>query len=241
MSKANKKASPKAASKVKVVDHAFGHRDRLRERFRRGGVDALQDYEMLELILFRAIPRGDVKPLAKSLLANFGNFSAVISAPRAQLASVAGAGERVADELKMIDAATILAARHQILDRPLMSSWEQLTEYCQRLIGYRQIEQFHIFFLDNKNRLIKDEVQQKGTINYTTIYPREIASRALELGAVSIILVHNHPSGDAQPSANDIKVTKEISEVLKPLKIIVHDHIIVARGQVTSLRNLNLL
>ncbi len=231
MSKTNKK----------IINHAFGHRDRLRERFRRGNLDALQDYEILELILFRAIPRGDVKPLAKNLLAHFGNFSAVISASRASLASMPGAGERVADELKLIDAATIMAARHKIAGRPLISSWDQLVEYCQRLLGYQQIEQFHIFFLDNKNRLIKDEVQQKGTINHTTIYPREIASRALELGAVSVILAHNHPSGDAAPSENDIKVTKEISEVLKPLKIIIHDHLIVARGNVTSFRNLNLL
>ncbi len=225
----------------KAIHHAFGHRDRLRERFRRGGIDALQDYELLELILFRAIPRGDVKPLAKSLLKNFGNFSAVISAPRGQLALVSGAGERAADELKLIDAAIILTARDKILNRPLMGSWDSVLEYCQRILGYRQVEQFHILFLDNKNCLIADEVQQKGTINHTTVYPREVASRALELGAVSVILAHNHPSGDPCPSSNDIKITKEISAIFKPLNIIIHDHIIVGRGAVASMKNMNLI
>ena len=242
------KIEPKAEKKVEKIEkpakavkhHASGHRERLRDRFRDNGVAALQDYELLELILFRAIARGDVKPLAKSLLKHFGNFSAVISAPRGQLASMPGVGARVADELKLVDAATIMAARHKIIGRPLMSDWDAVLEYCQRLLGYRQVEQFHIFFLDNKNCLIADEIQQKGTINHTTIYPREIASRALELGAVSLILTHNHPSGDPRPSAKDIKVTNQIAAVLKPLNITVHDHVIVARGEVASLRNMDL-
>ena len=238
------KIQPKAEKvkkPAKAVKHlAFGHRERLRDRFRDNGVAALQDYELLEMILFRAIARGDVKPLAKSLLKHFGNFSAVISAPRGQLASMPGVGARVADELKLVDAATMIAARHKIIDRPMMSDWNAVLEYCQRLLGYRQVEQFHIFFLDNKNCLIADEIQQKGTINHTTIYPREIASRALELGAVSLILTHNHPSGDPRPSAKDIKVTNQIAAVLKPLNITVHDHVIVARGEVASLRNMDL-
>ncbi len=222
-------------------DHMHGHRDRLRARFRKAGAEGLADYEMLELLLFRVIRRGDVKPLAKALLEHFGDLAAVLAAPREQLMEFPGAGEQVAGELALIHAAAGLAAKTKLQDRPLLSSWSSLLDYCQITMAHRDVEQFRVFYLDRKNRLIADEVHQEGTIDHASIYPREILRRGLQLQASSVILAHNHPSGDPAPSRDDIEITEAIVESLKGAKIVVHDHIVVGRGAHVSFKNLRLL
>jgi DNA repair protein RadC len=223
------------------IDDKAGHRERLRMRFRTGGADALPDYELLEMVLFRAFPRGDTKPLAKQLLARFGTFAEVINAPEERQREVQGVGTRVVDELKLVRAASLRLLRGEIMGRKVLGSWSTVIDYCRAAQGFDQKEQFRILFLDRKNQLIADEVQQEGTVDHTPVYVREVVKRALELSATALILVHNHPSGDTTPSKADIDMTKLIVEAAKPLGVTVHDHIIVGRNGHSSLRGLRLI
>jgi DNA repair protein RadC len=221
--------------------HYAGHRERLRERFLAGGAGALPDYELLELALYAAIPRRDTKPLAKALLARFGNFADVIAAPRERLLEVDGVGESVVTQLKVIEAAALRLSKTKVLGRPALSSWAALLDYCAAAMARNPHEEFRILFLDRKNALIADEVQGHGTVDHTPVYPREIVKRALELSASAIILVHNHPSGDPTPSRADIEMTREIVAAAKSLRIAVHDHIVVGRGGTASFKALGLM
>jgi len=221
--------------------HYHGHRERLRERFREAGPDALSDYELLEAVLFRALPRRDVKPLAKTLIATFGSFAEVIAAPTARLAEVKGLGEASITELKIVQAAAARLLRGEVKKRPVLSSWSAVLDYCRTAQAFADREQFRILFLDKRNQLIADEVQQTGTIDHTPVYPREVVKRALELSASAIILVHNHPSGDPTPSHADIQMTQQIVTIASPLGIAVHDHLIVGRDGHASLKGLKLI
>ena len=221
--------------------HYLGHRARLRDRFLKGGAEALPDYELLEMVLFAAIPRGDVKPLAKALLARFGSFDEVLSASRERLLEVKGVGDAVVSQLKVIEAAALRLSRTKLLGRPALSSWPALLDYVTAAMARNSHEEFRILFLDRKNALIADEVQGQGTVDHTPVYPREIVKRALELAASALILVHNHPSGDPTPSKADIDMTREIANAARALRIVVHDHIVVARGGVLSFKSLGLL
>ncbi|GJD96552.1 RadC family protein [Methylobacterium iners] len=237
-------ATPSAASSTEAANdavHYVGHRDRLRARFAQGGADALPDYELLELDLFRAIPRRDVKPLAKALIRRFGSLAEVLSAEPARLAEVDGVSAGVVADLKLIEAAGHRLARGAIAERPLLSSWAAVLEYCRATMAFSPREQFRVLFLDKRNHLIADEIQGRGTVDHTPVYPREVARRSLELGATAIILAHNHPSGDPTPSAADIRMTREIVSVLDPLGIIVHDHVILGREGHASLKGLKLI
>ena len=218
-----------------------GHRERLRDRFMRGGDKALPDYEMLELVLFNAIARRDTKPLAKELIARFGTFSEVVSAPETRLREIKGVSDRVITELKLVRAAALRLMQGQIMERKVLSSWDQVVAYCRAAMAYEVREQFRILFLDKKNNLIADEMQQQGTVDHTPVYVREVVKRALELSATAIILVHNHPSGDPTPSRADIDMTKMIIDAAKPLGVLVHDHIIVGRDRVASFKGLRLM
>ena len=220
--------------------HYLGHRARLRERFL-AGHDAMPDYELMELTLFAAVPRRDVKPLAKALIARFGGYAEAISAPRARLLEVEGVSEAIATQLKIVEAAALRLAKARVLNRPALSSWTALIDYCTAAMARSDREEFRLLFLDRKNLLIADEVQSTGTIDHTPIYPREIVKRALELGASAIILVHNHPSGDPTPSRADIEMTRTIQEAAKALKIALHDHLIVGRSGHVSFKALGLL
>jgi DNA repair protein RadC len=242
------RAAPKGVSDVgsAFVDmpanqYQTGHRDRLRERFVRGGSDALPDYELLELVLFAAIPRRDVKPLAKGLLAHFGSFAEVIAAPRERLLEIGGIGENVVTQFKIIEAAALRLSKTKLIGKPALSSWQALLDYCKAAMARAVREEFRVLFLDRKNVLIADEVQGTGTIDHTPVYPREIVKRALELNASSLILVHNHPSGDPTPSRADIEMTREIAAAAKPLGIAVHDHLVIGRSGHASFKSLGLL
>jgi DNA repair protein RadC len=221
--------------------HYYGHRERLRGRFREAGADALSDYELLELLLFRALPRRDVKPLAKSLLEKFGSFAEVITAPAARLAEVKGLGDSGVTELKIVQAAASRLLRGQVKKRPALSSWSAVLDYCRTAQAFADRELFRVLFLDKRNQLIADEVQQTGTIDHTPVYPREVVKRALELSATAVILVHNHPSGDPTPSHADIQMTQQIIAVAQPLGISVHDHIIVGKEGHASMKGLKLI
>jgi DNA repair protein RadC len=236
--RANKGAAPPAAADGEGLD---GHRARLRARFRTAGADALADYELLELILFRAIPRRDTKPIAKRLIARFGSFGEVLGAPEAHLAEVEGVGPAVALDLKTVLAAAQRITRGRVRGKQVLGSWSQVIEYCRAAMAFAEREQFRILFLDKKNALIADELQQTGTVDHTPVYPREVVKRALELSATALILVHNHPSGDPTPSRADIDMTRHIADVAKPLGIVVHDHIIVGRDGHASLKGLQLI
>jgi len=225
----------------KETPHYHGHRERLRVRFREAGPEALADYEMLELVLFRALPRRDVKPLAKALLAEFGSFTEVAAAPRARLEEIDGLGAAAVDELKIVQAAANRFARGEVKKRAVLSSWSSVIDYCRSAMAFAEREQFRILFLDKRNQLIADEVQGEGTVDHTPVYPREVVKRALELSATAIVLVHNHPSGDPTPSHADIQMTKQIVGIAKPLGIEVHDHIIVGREGHASLKGLRLI
>ena len=223
-------------------DPREGHRDRARQRFLKVGAEALEDYELLELTLQILLPRRDTKTLAKELLRRFGSFSAVFSAPMARLEEVQGLGEVSRTNLKVIQAIAQRFARDQVdREQPILSSWAQLIEYCRATMAFEDIEQFRILFLDKKNRLIADEVQQRGTVDHTPVYPREVIKRSLELSATALILVHNHPSGDPSPSAADVQMTRQIVDVAKPLGIAVHDHIIIGRTGHASMKALRLI
>ncbi|WP_378952023.1 DNA repair protein RadC [Mesorhizobium sp. ANAO-SY3R2] len=225
---------------VREKPHYLGHRDRLRERFSAAG-DALADYELLELLLFRLIPRSDTKPVAKALLARFGTLAEILGAPVNLLQEVKGIGPAVALDLKIIAASAKRMARGEISGREVLSSWNQVLDYCRAAMAFEAREQFRILFLDKKNVLIADEVQQTGTVDHTPVYPREVIKRALELSATALILVHNHPSGDPTPSRADIDMTKTIVDVAKPLGISVHDHIIIGKKGYASMKGLLLI
>ncbi len=226
---------------LKKTSHAAGHRERLRERFERAGVEGLQDYELLELVLFRAKARGDVKPLAKDLLKRFGGFAEVLAAPVARLVEVKGLGEATALELKIVHAAAVKLSQQRVLQRQVISSWNDLLSYCRAAMTDEKTELFRILFLDKKNILIADEVQQRGTVDHTPVYPREVVKRALELSASAIILVHNHPSGDPTPSRADIDMTNQIVKAAQALNIRVHDHLIIGAKSEASFKGLGLL
>lgn len=221
--------------------HFHGHRDRLRARFRSAGADALSDYELLELVLFRALPRRDVKPLAKALIQAFGSFAETVHAPDARLREIGGLGEAAITEIKLIAATSSRVAKGQLKQRTVLSSWATVIDYCRTAMAFADKEQFRILFLDKRNQLIADEVQQVGTIDHTPVYPREVVKRALELSATAIIMVHNHPSGDPTPSQADIQMTKAVIEVSKPLGIAVHDHIIVGKHGHASLKGMKVI
>ncbi|MBL8688148.1 MAG: DNA repair protein RadC [Rhodospirillaceae bacterium] len=231
-------ADPAAAE---AAPHYLGHRQRLRERLLSIGGEQMQDYELLELVLTLAIPRRDVKPLAKALIDHFGSFAGVIAADQSALENVKGMGEGAVAALKVIEAAAVRLAREEISDKPLIGSWNRLLDYCRTSMGRAQTEQFRVLFLDRKNRLIKDEVQQTGTVDHTPVYPREIMKRALELGASALILVHNHPSGDPTPSRADIEITKDVQKAAQALGVQVHDHLIIGRSGHTSFKSQGLL
>ena len=233
----NKPARPGFAE----APHYHGHRERLRDRFRGAGADALSDYELLEMVLFRALPRRDVKPLAKSLIVKFGSFAEVVHAPDTRLRETDGLGEAAITEIKLIAAAASRIAKGELKRRTVLSSWSTVVDYCRTAMAFADKEQFRILFLDKRNQLISDEVQQVGTIDHTPVYPREVVKRALELSATAVILVHNHPSGDPTPSQADITMTKAIIGVATPLGISVHDHIIVGKNGHASMKGLRLI
>ncbi len=222
-------------------DDKAGHRRRLRARFRDGGADAMPDYELLEMILFRVFPQGDTKPLAKRLLTRFGSFADVLNAAPDRLAEVDGIADRAIEELKLIHAAALRLSRGELLGRQVLGSWTAVLDYCRAAQGFNDRECFRILFLDKRNQLIADEVQQRGTVDHTPVYVREVLKRSLELTATDIILVHNHPSGDPTPSRADIEMTKQIVVAAAPLGISVHDHIIVGRQGHASLKALKLI
>ena len=221
--------------------HYVGHRERLRERFLSGGADALPDYELMELLLFQAIPRVDVKPLAKELLEKFGSFADAIAAPPERLMEVKGIKENTVAALKIAEAAALRLARAKVKDRPALSSWEAVIDYCAAKMARAETEEFRVLFLDRKNVLVEDECLGRGTVDHTPVYPREVVKRALELNASALILVHNHPSGDPTPSRADILMTREIASAAKALKIEVHDHLVIGRGKHASFKALGLL
>ncbi|MBO0662814.1 DNA repair protein RadC [Jiella sp. MQZ9-1] len=221
--------------------HYDGHRDRLRDRFATAGSDALADYELLELILFRSIARKDVKPIAKALLAQFGSLAEVLGAPSRRLCEVQGVKDAVALDLQIVAAINKRAMRSAVRQREVLSSWSAVLDYCTAQMAFEAREQFRVLFLDKKNALIADEVQGTGTVDHTPVYPREVVRRGLELNATALILVHNHPSGDPTPSRADIEMTKTIIETAKPLGLMVHDHIIIGKNSHASLKGLRLI
>ncbi|MDN2564795.1 DNA repair protein RadC [Aquibium sp. A9E412] len=229
--RAGKQASP----------HYHGHRERLRRRFAEGGPDALADYEILELVLFRAIPRADTKAPAKALLKRFGTLGQALGAPEHLLREVPGVGAQAARDLKVVAAAAQRMLRSEVRGRQVLGSWSQVIDYCRAAMAFEPREQFRVLFLDKKNALIADEVQQVGTVDHTPVYPREVVRRALELSATALILVHNHPSGDPTPSRADIAMTRQVVESARPLGITVHDHIIIGKDGHASFRGLQLI
>jgi len=221
--------------------HYLGHRERARDRFNTVGGDALADYELLELLLHIVLPQRDTKALAKDLLARFGSISEVLGASPRRLAEIKGLGETSVTHLKVMQAVAQRYGRDKIdVEKPILSSWSQLIDYCKKAMAYENVEQFRILFLDKKNRLIADEVQQVGTVDHTPVYPREVIRRTLELSASALILVHNHPSGDPTPSAADVRMTREIADIAKPMGIVLHDHIVIGRDGHASLKGLKL-
>jgi len=213
------------------------HRQRLRARFMGGGATAMPDYELLELVLFRATPRRDVKPLARELMERFGDFNRVITASEARLRDINGVADAIIVELKIIEAAAQRLARARVMQQPVVSSWDALIDYCHTAMAHRETEQFRVLYLDRKNVLIADEEQGKGTVDHVPVYPREVAKRALELNASAIILVHNHPSGDTTPSTADIDMTRQISNACDALGLTLHDHLIIGQSQELSFRS----
>jgi DNA repair protein RadC len=221
--------------------HYHGHRERLRGRFHSAGPDALSDYELMEMVLFAAQPRRDMKPLAKSLLNKFGSFAEAIHAPEARLKEIDGIGDSSVNQIKLIAAAATRIAKGQLQQRKALSSWNDVIGYCRTSMAFADKEQFRLLFLDKRNQLISDEVQQIGTVDHTPVYPREVIKRALELSATALILVHNHPSGDPTPSQADVQMTRAIVDIAAPLGISVHDHIIVGKNGHASLKGMKLI
>jgi DNA repair protein RadC len=221
--------------------HYHNHRERLRGRFSQAGPNALADYELLELLLFRIVPRRDTKPLAKALLARFGDLAGVLGASEGEIARVDGAGPSIALELKITQAVLERAAKAELRRQPVISSWTQLLSYCRASLAHATREQFRVLFLDVKNNLIADELLGEGTIDHAPVYPREVARRALELSAASAILVHNHPSGDPRPSAADVAITREVVAAAKAVGVAIHDHIVIGRDGAASMKALQLM
>lgn len=213
------------------------HRKRLRERFMAGGSAAMPDYELLELALFRSIPRQDVKPLARALMDTFGDFNRVLTAPEERLRQIKGVGDTVITDLKILEACAHRMARARVMQRHVISGWDALLDYCHTTMAHRETEQFRVFYLDRKNVLISDEEQAKGTVDHVPVYPREVAKRALELNASALILVHNHPSGDPTPSKSDIDMTNRIQDACTALGLTLHDHLIIGKSTELSFRS----
>jgi DNA repair protein RadC len=232
---------PEQKSLFKDADQRAGHRQRLKDRFVAGGPEALPDYELLELVLFNAIPRRDTKPVAKRLIERFGSFAEVVNAPPERLKEVKGVGDAAIVQLKLVRAGALRLMQGGIMQRPVLASWTAVLDYCRAAMGFEAREQFRILFLDKKNRLIADEVQQEGTVDHTPVYVREIVKRSLELSASAIILVHNHPSGDPTPSRADIDMTRQIVDAARPLGVTIHDHIIVGKQGHASFKGLKLI
>ena len=233
-------ATPKASSRHPAAS-TDGHRLRMRERLLTGGADALADHELLEMALFLAVPRSDTKPVAKRLLARFGSFANVVSAAPPELVAVDGMGQAGAAALKLVQAAALRLVRAEVADRPVLSNWDALMAYLNAAMARERTEQVRILFLDSRNRLLADEVANRGTVNHAPVYPREVVRRALELQAAAIIVAHNHPSGDPTPSQDDIAMTQRIVDAAAALSIAVHDHVIIGNGRWLSLRALGLL
>lgn len=229
-------AEPVAVPQGKTPSYMVDHRQRLRTRFMEGGANAVPDYELLELVLFRAIPRRDVKPLARTLLERFGDFNRVITASPQRLRDIKGVGEAIITELKIVEAAAHRMARSRVLQRHVLSGWDALLDYCHTTMAHRETEQFRVLFLDRKNTVIADEEQAKGTVDHVPVYPREVAKRALELNASALILVHNHPSGDPTPSQSDISMTDQINAACQTLGLTLHDHLIIGKSTELSFR-----
>ena len=220
--------------------HYAGHRSRLRERFKKAG-GSLADYELIELLLMAAMPRRDVKPIAKALLKRYGSFAAVLNADFRSLIETNGIGEVAAVSLKAVREAAVRLLQDDVMDQPILSNWQSLMDYCRAAMGHGKTEQFRILFLNGRNVLIADELQQEGTVDHTPVYPREVIKRALDLGASALILVHNHPSGDPTPSQADIEMTRDLQGAGDKLGIALHDHIVVSKSGNTSFKTLGLL
>ena len=230
-------AVPAPPASGKQPSYIADHRQRLRARFMQGGAAAIPDYELLELVLFRAIPRRDVKPLARALMDRFGDFNRVITAPEPRLRDISGVGDAVIVELKVIEAAAHRMARSRVMRQHVLSGWDALLDYCHTTMGHRETEQFRVIYLDRKNVVIGDEEQGKGTVDHVPVYPREVAKRALELNASALILVHNHPSGDPTPSQADIDMTQQIFAACSALGLTLHDHLIIGKSRELSFRS----
>lgn len=229
------------AAKKTTPPHHTGHRDRLRARFAENGADALADYELLELLLFMAIPRRDVKPLAKTLLAAFGGLPELMNATALELQKIEGVSENTAIGIKAMTALAHRSFKAELMNKPVLNNWPRLIEYCHATMAHEKREHFRILFLNKKNELIRDEIQGSGTVDHTPAYPREIMKRALELGATAMILLHNHPSGDPKPSQADVDMTQAIIAAAKPFNIVIHDHIIIAKSGHTSFKSQGLI
>ena len=221
--------------------HYHGHRGRLRQRFDDAGADGLPDYELLELLLCLALPRRDVKPLAKRLMERFGGIGAVLGAEKEALLTVDGVGPAAVHALKLVEALRVRTLRETVIGRPVIGTWQAVVDYCSARLSHSNTEHFRVLFLDSRNALIKDEEQQQGTIDHVVLYPREVIKRALELGASAVILVHNHPSGDPSPSPADVALTKEIAKAGASLGVTVHDHLVIGRSRHVSFREVGLL
>ncbi len=220
----------------KQPSYIADHRQRLRARFMAGGPHAVPEYELLELVLFRAIPRRDVKPLARALMDRFGDFNRVVTASEARLRDISGVGDAVITEFKIVEAAAHRMARARIMQQHVLSSWDALLDYCHTTMAHRETEQFRVLYLDRKNNLIGDEEQARGTVDHVPVYPREVVKRALELNASAVILVHNHPSGDPTPSQADIEMTSQINAACDALEVTLHDHLIIGKSRELSFR-----
>ncbi len=225
-----------------VIDHgADGHRARMRQKLLDAGPSAILDHELLEMVLFLALPRRDTKPLARALLAQFGSFANTISAPPNALLALDGFGEAAVAALKTVQAAALRLAKSEVMNRPLLNNWDKVIDYLTTVMARETVEQFRVLFLDTRNRLLGDEAQARGTVNHTPVYPREVVKRALELHATAIVLAHNHPSGDPTPSQDDIAMTKEVQAAASALSIVLHDHVIIGNGRWLSFRKEGLL
>jgi DNA repair protein RadC len=220
---------------------AEGHRARLRARLLTAGPDALADHEMMELVLFLALPRRDTKPIARALIQRFGSFASAIAAPLNDLRAVEGMGDAGAAALKTVQGAALRLVRAEVVDQPVLTNWDRLMDYLTAVMARERVEHFRVLFLDGRNRLLADEAQARGTVNHTPVYPREVVKRALELHATAIVLVHNHPSGDPTPSRTDIDMTREIKAAASALAIVLHDHVIIGNGKWLSFRREGLL
>ncbi len=232
----------KNACEMKIKENLnTGHRKRLKDRFLKGGEKALPDYELVELLLFGIIPRGDVKPLAKKLLQECGSLSGLFQADIEKLKSISGIGDATIAAIKAIHEVSCRLIHEEVCSQPILRSWQTVIDYCRARMSHLSVEQFRLLFLDQKNKIIADEVQQQGTINSTPVFPREVVKRTLELGATSVIMVHNHPSGDPTPSQADIDITRKVIKAAKELEIHVLDHLIIGRFGHTSLREKRLI